>query len=44
VKHETFVLTVFEPLAKKKTPSLLFMRHEEKDFPSVGSILLADQY
>jgi hypothetical protein len=30
--HETFVHTVFEPLAKK-TPSLLFMRREEKDSP-----------
>jgi hypothetical protein len=36
--HETFVHTVFEPLAKK-TPSLLFMLHEEKDSPSIDSIL-----
>jgi hypothetical protein len=36
--HETFVHTVFEPLAKK-TSSLLFMLHEEKDYPSVDSIL-----
>jgi hypothetical protein len=36
--HETFVHTVFESLAKK-TPFLLFMRHEEKGSPSVGSIL-----
>jgi hypothetical protein len=38
VMHETSVHTVFEPLMKK-TPSLLFMLHEEKDFPSVDSIL-----
>jgi hypothetical protein len=31
VMHETFVRTVFELLAKK-TPSLLFMLHEEKRF------------
>jgi hypothetical protein len=36
--HESFVHTVFELLAKK-TPSLLFMRREEKDSPSVGPIL-----
>jgi hypothetical protein len=36
--HETSVHTIFEPLAKKTT-SLLFMLHEEKDFPSVDSIL-----
>ena len=36
--HETSVHTVFEPLAKK-THSLLFMFHEEKDSPSVVSIL-----
>jgi hypothetical protein len=35
--HETFVHTIFEPLAKK-TPSLVFMCHEEKGSPSVGSI------
>jgi hypothetical protein len=28
--HETYLHTVFEPSAKK-TPSLLFMRREEKD-------------
>jgi hypothetical protein len=28
--HETFVSNIFELLAKK-TPSLLFMLHEEKD-------------
>jgi hypothetical protein len=38
VMHESFVHTVFELLAKK-TPSLLFMRREEKDSPSVGPIL-----
>jgi hypothetical protein len=38
VMHETFVHTIFEPLAKK-TPSLLFMLHKEKDSPSVDSIL-----
>jgi hypothetical protein len=38
VMHETFVHTIFEPLAKK-TPSPLFMLHEEKDSPSVDSIL-----
>jgi hypothetical protein len=38
VMHETSVHAVFEPLMKK-TPSLLFMLHEEKDFPSVDSIL-----
>jgi hypothetical protein len=32
--HETFVHIVFELLAKK-TPSLLFMLHEEKDSPYV---------
>jgi hypothetical protein len=36
--HETSVHIVFEPPAKK-TPSLLFMLHEEKDSPSVDSIL-----
>jgi hypothetical protein len=35
--REISVHTVFEPL--EKTPSLLFMLHEEKDFPSVDSIL-----
>jgi hypothetical protein len=38
VMHETSVHTVFEPLAEK-TPSLLFMFHEEKDSPSVDSIV-----
>jgi hypothetical protein len=38
VIHETSVHNVFEPLAKK-TPSLLFMLHKEKDSPSVISIL-----
>jgi hypothetical protein len=38
VMHETSVHTVFEPLVKK-TPSLLFMLHEEKYFPFVDSIL-----
>jgi hypothetical protein len=38
VIHETSVHTVFEPLAKK-TPSLIFMFHEEKDSPSVDSIV-----
>jgi hypothetical protein len=37
VMHEISVHTVFEPLEKK--PSLHFMLHEEKDFPSVDSIL-----
>jgi hypothetical protein len=36
--HETFVHTVFEPL-EKKTPSFLFMHHEEKDSPSVDPIM-----
>jgi hypothetical protein len=35
--HETFVHTVFEPLAKKML-SLIFMLHEEKIPPSVASI------
>jgi hypothetical protein len=38
VMHETCVHTVFESLAKK-THSLLFMLHKEKDSPSVISIL-----
>jgi hypothetical protein len=38
VMHDTFEHTIFEPLVKK-TPSLLFMLHEEKDSPSVDSIL-----
>jgi hypothetical protein len=31
VMHKIYVRTVFEPLAKK-TPSLLFMLHKEKNF------------
>jgi hypothetical protein len=38
VMHETSVHTVFETLAKK-TSSLLFMLHEEKDSPSIDSIV-----
>ena len=38
VMHETSIHTVFEPLAEK-TSSLLFMFHEEKDSPSVDSIV-----
>jgi hypothetical protein len=30
VEREIFVRTVFEPLAKIKTPSLLFTLHKEK--------------
>jgi hypothetical protein len=36
--HETSEQIVFELLAKK-APSLLFMLHEEKDSPSVDSIV-----
>jgi hypothetical protein len=38
VMHETSEQIVFELLAKK-APSLLFMLHEEKDSPSVDSIV-----
>jgi hypothetical protein len=38
VMHETSVHTVFE-LPVKKSPSLLFILHGEKDFPFVDSIL-----
>jgi hypothetical protein len=36
--RETFVHTVFELLAKK-TPSLLFTLHEERNSPSAETIL-----